>query len=377
MLLLKTRGPEFQSRVRHMILNTVCAVATIIFCGTASAQKDVTVPPMFSKRLASCTNADLTQKVLCADFQMSFRDGSGLVQRAFNSKEYDKLDKLYGQWCTGDDRFPNGQWKLPQYEEGLRTNFLAWNRWEKDLEMIKTWQTSSPKSEAAQYVEAVYWRAYAWKARGSTYTSSISEADWVLFRERLAKSKDILDTLRAASPQCPAPYPLILWTLTDLGASEDQFLAVYSEGARRFPEYHEIYFSMAKHYQPKWGGTIGKFDVFAKQVAAQTKKFEGMGMYARLYSLVDKVDDIPFSGRPSQPPTWKALNAGYEDIMQKYPSSMENLGKYVGVACRTSDSKLYRKLRSNIVGYEQFVSMADPVDICDTKHEWNSAVTRQ
>jgi len=96
-------------------------------------------------------------------------------------------------------------------------------------------------------------------------------------------------------------------------------------------------------------------------------------MYARLYWLVDtRRGGIPFVDDPVQPPQWSKLHAGYEDLMRLYPSSMHNLGKYAGVACRSSDGALYRSLRSRIAGYEGSAEMLDPIDVCDRRHKWTS-----
>lgn len=363
---------EFRAKICRMISRTACAIAMLILSNAVNAQIGVSGKSIRGQSRVTCTNMELEKQIPCSDSQMFSYEGSMLVQSAFNDMDFDELDKLYEQWCTGKDRFPDGLWKLSRYGDGLAANFSSWNKWSKDLETIKRWQNLHPKSEAAQYVEAVYWREYAWKARGSGYASSVSKEGWEIFRERLHKSEDIIDALRKVPFRCPAPYPLTLSLLNDRGATEEEFLAVYTEGTSRFPEYHNIYFSMATHYEPRWGGSVEKYDAFAKRAAEQTKKFEGMGMYARIYWLVDNKYEIPFHEQSPQPPEWKKLHAGYEDLMRRYPSSMHNLGKYAGVACRTRDSKLYRELRSKIVGYEYSADMVDSIDVCDRRHQWNS-----
>jgi uncharacterized protein DUF4034 len=157
-------------------------------------------------QLVTCTNMELMKQVPCPDSALLFHEGRGLVQSAFNAKDFKRLDELYDQWCTGKDRFPDGRWKLSQYGDGLDDNFTQWNTWTKDLTVIQTWQQSRPRSKAALYAEAIYWRAYAWKARGGGYAHSVSKEGWELFRERLAKSKDILAALQAGGSECAAPY---------------------------------------------------------------------------------------------------------------------------------------------------------------------------
>lgn len=337
------------------------------------AQIGVSAPPMAGPALVTCTNMVLQQQVPCPDSSMFFFEGQARVQASFNARDFSKLDVLYDQWCTGKDRFPDGRWKLSQYEEGLSGNFSAWNRWANDLEVIKSWQKSSPGSAAAIFAEAVYWHTYAWKARGTGYASTVAKEGWELFRERLSKADAALASIPVTAAECPAPSALRLSVLTELGADEEQLASVYEAAVHKHPEYHGIYFAMARHYQPKWGGNTLQYESFANRVAEQTKGFEGMGMYARIYWLVDDNHGIPFTNAPQQAPSWKKLKAGYEDLMRLYPSSIHNLGKFAGVACRSTDGELYRKLRTKIAGYEQSADMVDPVDVCDRRHHWSAA----
>ena len=359
--------------VRRLLPRVTFVVAAwLCWCVAAQAQIGISSPPVPGPQLVTCTNMELAKRVPCPDSALFFHEGQQLVQAAFNDKDFARLDALYEQWCTGKDRFPDGRWKLSQYGEGLDQKFRAWNTWTRDLDVIQAWQKSRPRSNAARYAEAIYWRAYGWTARGGGYSNSVSKEGWELFRERLAKSREILSMLHANGPQCAAPYALTLGVLTESGSSEDELGALFEEAAREHPEYHNIYFAMARHYEPKWGGSIEKYESFASEVAQRTKSFEGMGMYARLYWLVDlRRGGIPFANDPSAPPYWNKLRAGYEDLMRLYPSSMHNLGKYAGVACRSSDGELYRTLRARIAGYERGADMLDPVDVCDRRHKWS------
>ncbi|MBD9416736.1 DUF4034 domain-containing protein [Pseudomonas sp. PDM16] len=355
-----------------MFSKSAFLIAFISICTSTQAQVGISAPPVSSPALAICTNLELQKQVPCPDSALFFHEGKALVQRAFNERQFATLDTLYDQWCSGKDRFPDGRWKLSQYEAALHENFDAWNTWSRDLDAIKSWKSVSPNSAAAIFSEAVYWRAYAWKARGADYASTVSKEGWELFYERLSKAESALASSNI-STGCAAPYALRLSVLTELGAQEERLASLYEEASRKHPEYHGIYFAMAMHYEPQWGGSAAKYESFANKAAEQTKAFEGMGMYARLYWLVDYHQGIPFTNDPRQAPSWKKLKLGYDDLVRLYPSSIHNIGKYAGVACRTPDSDLYRKLRTKIAGYEQSAQMVDPVDVCDRRHQWGTS----
>lgn len=353
--------------MKHRIAALLLAALT----GTSvSAQIAIASPPVMVENEVTCTNIDLEKRVPCSDSTLFFHEGAGLVQQAYNARDYAKLDALYEQWCTGKDRFPDGRWKLTQYGQGLRDNFVAWNNWARDLKAIKAWQAARPGSAAAAFAEATYWHIYAWHARGEGYASTVAPEGWELFRERMAKAVAAAESEVLTSGSCAAPYALRLDLLTETGAPEARLVALYEEAVKQHGEYHAIHFAMARHYQPRWGGSAAAYERFAQRVAEQTRAFEGMGMYARLYWLVDYRQNLPFVNEPGRNPSWTKLKAGYEDLMRRYPSSMHNLTKFADVACRSPDGELYRTLRTAIHGYHAGAEFVDPVDVCDRRHRW-------
>lgn len=346
------------------------ALTAYLMCPLTHAQIAVSAPPMPGSEEVTCTNMELEKRVPCPDNAMRFPEGRSLVERAYHARDFSKLDSLYKQWCTGQDRFPDGLWKLSEYTTALSGLFSIWDAWGKDLQKLKAWQQANPNSSAAILAEAEYWWAYAWKARGTGYANTVSKEGWELYRERLNRSKEALSRLNASDLNCPAPYATMISVNFLLGMKEPALREIFSEAVRKFPQYHQIYFSMARTYEPKWGGSIEKYEQFANEAAERTKAFEGMGMYSRVYWLVDYNSGIPFRPETSRTPVWNKLKAGYEDLIRLYPSSLHNLGKYAGVACRTPDSKLYGNLRDKIDGYENSADMLDPVDVCDRRHKW-------
>jgi Domain of unknown function (DUF4034) len=353
------------------LLAVLATIASMVFTSTSVAEIYVTPPPpLIPGQHATCTDMEAHKRVPCPDSTMFYFDGTRLVEEAFDVKSFADLDRLYDTWCTGAERFPDGRWKLFTYPEALDARFSGLNSWKKHLDDIMSWQKLRPSSEAAVFAEAIYWNAYAWNGRGGGYARSVSKEAWELFRERLHKARAALERPTLRESACPAPHALMISVLTGAGASEAELRAVFSATVSRTPQYHQSYFAMARHYEPKWGGSAQQYERFALEAAQLTKSFEGKGMYARMYWIVDQSDDMPFDRNSGQPPAWKDLREGYEDLMKRYPSSIQNLGKYLSVACRSSDGGLYRSLRSKIKGFEDSAQMMDSIDACDRRHNW-------
>jgi len=320
-----------------------------------------------------CTNRDADGRdsdAVCPDSEVITYMGRVLVQNLWRAKNLDKLDQLYEQWGTGKERFGDGRWKSYFYGDGLFKYFQKQNTWEQDLALIKEWQRKKPNSEAARYVEVLLWRSYAWDARGNGFDNTVSQEGRALFIARLKMAQNALNAIDLANSKSAAPFLLKLLQLLDTGGSEAELLKVYDLGTKRFPEFHDIYFMMARYYDPLWGGSAKKYDQFARSVVEKTSGFEGKGMYARLLGQVDRNYDIPFKSELQKIPDWQMLKAGYLDLMKKYPGSIENTGKFIGLACQSNDSELYRSLRAKMVGYEQYAQVSESLDVCDRRHHW-------
>jgi hypothetical protein len=225
-------------------------------------------------------------------------------------------------------------------------------------------------------LKRVYWHSYAWQARGKGYADSVSKEGWALFSERMEKALAVLAS-EGDLATCPDLHVLSLDALLETGADAARMRAVFDRAQKTWPEYHQLYFAMARRYQPSWGGSEQQYDRFAEEAARLTTSFEGAGMYARLYWLVDRRNGLPLlhGERQRRFPSWLRLKAGYNDLLKRYPDSIHTIGKFADVACRGDDSALYGSLRAQILGYENFVPFLDPLEICDVRHGFNPART--
>lgn len=345
----------------------------VFFSGQASAKitKAYQNPDGTPSKELVCFDDVKKKTVVCPDALVTYDHAGYFVSSAYSADNFDEMDTLFDRWCTGKDRWTDGTWKLETYSSQMVTQFEAWQRWTDDLAKLKRWQAQKPDSFAAKYLEALYWRSYAWKARGQGSAGKVSKEGWELFRERLAKADAVLHEIQP-KVTCAAWYPLRISVALDMGKN-DVARAAFDEGVKRFPEYHKIYLQMKRGYEPRWGGTLEDFEAFAHESVKLTKHFEGRGMYARIYADSDNAYGVPFDPDNVPFPTWKMLKAGHDDLMKKYPTSHTNVNVYAAVACRSKDSALYRKLRTQSAEFLMGAPWVNvPVQECDLRHNWKS-----
>lgn len=307
----------------------------------------------------------------CADWDLFFFDGEATVQSLFERSDFAVLDKLYDQWSTGVDRYPDGTWKLRRFDVGLNNWFKARGQQVDLLAKIRLWQSQQPGSFAARLAEVLYWRDQAWRVRGNGMAGSVTREAWQLFRERLSKADALLEQIRDRASQYPGWYPLKISTMLERGEDLSRIEAVFADGVKRFPQYHQIYFEMARVLEPKWGGSEETLDGFANWAAAYTKSFEGAAMYSRIYWATDCDCVISYEQPGRRYPDSHKLIHGYETLVSTYPNSLFIVSQFASVACRTSDSMTYRALRTELARNHVHASFRPvSVEACDLRHRW-------
>ncbi len=308
-------------------------------------------------------------------------DGSSLVNKAglplqgmWNQREFDKIEEKFQSWCTSTERFPDGQWKLIAFEYSFDLMFKTWKGWDGDLKRFADWKVKNPNSPASTLIEVIFWRTYAWNARGGGYASTVSKEGWELFRERMEKAKALLAKSNDQAKACPLWHSLMLDTLRDSGAKLAELEAIYKEAVTLFPAYHPIHFSMGSAISPRWGGSAEIFDKFAKDSVKITKQTEGNSLYARLYWTQDGPGQYTIQfPKGSKTPEWDLIKSGFEDLMQRYPESTWNMNKFASFACRANDKATYLKLRQQLgtIIDSALWPSGYSVDVCD--HRFSKA----
>lgn len=317
-------------------------------------------------------NPNMYHDVPCNDAQTMMFFERSAVPNAIHHAKFDELERLYAEWSKSQERFGDGMRKSSMLCRWISAN------WEyidprQGPEKVRVWQEMAKRSFLSQYAEAVYWRSAAWSARGDGFSDSVTKEGRQLFQERLSRGYDLLNKIPADLSNTPCWYSQKINMMLELGLPTEDIEAVYAEGTKRFPEDHNIYFSMSRVYSPMWRGDDEIYDRFVTNAVEKTKAFEGTSLYARLYWMVDHRNGLPFRDELNSQPTWSKLRSAYLDMMQKYPESVRNRNRFAAVTCRTKDSSLYRTLRASLKGaFVEELFNPGLRDTCDLKHKWQN-----
>lgn len=295
------------------------------------------------------------------------------VQELWRRRNYAMLDSLLDRWAKPDERFDDGRMHLTAVGRGVDFA-LSGHRdpkdWEQELAKISEWRQKNPASTAVDIVEAAILQSWAWSARGTGYSRTVTPEGWKLFGERMKRAEDVLFGSKDRSSNNPLWFYEYMEVALQLRWEPAEFRALYDAAISRFPEFHPLYFSMIRSLEPRWGGSIEEIDAYIAEVVKQAKAQEGKIMYARLYWYLAGAEGEDFVLFEDSAANWADMKDGFEQLIAATPKSNWNLNNFAAFACRAGDADTYRKLRKQI-GEEQMYEDAWPsnftMEICDER----------
>ena len=263
----------------------------------------------------------------------------GEVSNLLVTRNFAALEELASQLRRSKARFSSGSLKLDLYYEALhKPPSLEQERY---LELLDAWIAASPSSPTPYIVKANAHQAFAWKARGSEFADTVTDAGWEEFKR---EGRRALATLQKAGPlagQDPVYYRVYIDVLGSHGLDEDEMNAKFAQGAALEPTYFQLYRARANFLRPEWGGEEGAVERFAARSADLTRNTIGEELYARIAIWMAWRD-----GRKvftTHKFSWPRVKQGFLDIQKRYPGS-SNTHSFLWLAWLNRDRDTARAL---------------------------------
>ncbi len=253
---------------------------------------------------------------------------------------YDELEAYVARLRREKPRFPSGLPYLSQFYDGLKTVANTENDWNDQLKDYEAWLAARPKSLAAHLALATYWETYAWKARGGGYASTVTPEGWALFRERIAKVRDILTAAEALEERDPCLCRRQIHLAVDMGGSKQEVERIVRRSLEIDPDYFATPVEAVRYFLPRWHGDRGDLEAFAKHVAELTKERHGDGLYAALvadatnYHGSRVFNDFQFD--------WDRVKTGIADLKREFPEAIHFDEWLAELACYQRDRETAR-----------------------------------
>ncbi len=255
------------------------------------------------------------------------------VRGAFDEERFGELDEMAKDLRKSSAVFDNGSVKLFQFYEGLADRYNSGeNGYLTDFKKYDKWRESNPESLAAAIGLANLWIEYAWFARGSGYSDTVSDEQWEAFGARLDAAGKTLGEAAKLSDSDPYWYVVALTVGLGQGWPAENFDAVTEEGNKLAPTFWGIDVKRAYSLLPRWHGEPGDWEKFAEKVS---RRKGGLGAEAYARIVMNQSSFYPNMFRDSKA-SWKITREGLLTLREKYPKSkvIHNYLAYFAVSGR-------------------------------------------
>lgn len=291
------------------------------------------------------TKAQVTNQVVTDSFEVPrFQDS---VRLLLVKEDFAALDEMADGLRRSKARFRGGAWKLFWF---YKTVAKVANRsgasdadWQAQLALLNRWVEAKPKSITARISLAQAYVDYAWSARGSGISDTVTEQGWNLFRDRGRQAATILIDAQKLRSKCPHWYFVMHQAALASGANIAQLQSIFGEGTRFEPYYFGYYQQRAIALLPKWYGDEGDSEAFAEETYYKIGGKEGAHIYFEVaLSLSDSDDFIPsrFS--------WPKLQEGFAALEELYGLTQYKVNRFALMATQYGDKQAAAKAFARI-----------------------------
>lgn len=253
-------------------------------------------------------------------FQQERKLLAARIRGAFDELNFDFLEEQAGEFREDQSLFSDGSWKLTHFYEAIGKRFHSGDAgYLKDLNTFESWERAYPNSTTRRVALVDFLVDYAWQARGSGYSHTVTAEGWRLFGERLNYAWKILSAMRQSNIKDPYGYELAITTAMGIGLDMPDFETILSESRLHFPTYYSVETKRAYSLLPRWNGKVGDWEAFAKE-AAQVKDGLGDEIYARILIKLKRFYVHIFRDTKAD---WVSARSGLKTLNHKYPNSLE------------------------------------------------------
>jgi WD40 repeat protein len=268
-----------------------------------------------------------------------------MIRGLFDAGQWELLDRIAGELRISQEKFDEGTWKLSSFYGGLGlSSDSSDEQYTRHFSKLNAWDKVAAESVTPRIARAMLLTNYAWHARGTGFANTVTAEGWKLFGERLAQARQVLEDALSLGQKCPGWHAAMFTIALGQGWSDEEYRKLIAEAIASQPDYYDYYFTIARHYLPRWHGKSGEWERVAKELS-QRPELEGHGIYARMAWANKGYHEDIFAESSIE---WTLMREGFKEIMARYPKSRWNLINFCWFACVAGDAHTARELFQQI-----------------------------
>jgi hypothetical protein len=270
-----------------------------------------------------------------------------LIRQLFAARKFGDLDCLAGAARTTKARFAGGRWKLAAFYVALEApeGHGTEEDWTAHLKTLNRWVSVRPESITARIALAQAYSRYAWNARGSDASDTVTKSGWKLFDQRIEKSRNILEEASKLKEKCPHWYFDMQLVALAQGWDLAKATALFDQAVAFEPDYPYYYRSHAHYLNPEWHGEEGDAEKFAQQVADHVGGAKGDILYFQVATELICHCQVEAHLKLM---SWPRIQKGAAELEKQNGESMTNFNVLAYMAIKQGDIVMAHRMFSRI-----------------------------
>jgi hypothetical protein len=221
--------------------------------------------------------------------------------------------------------------------------------WTNHFVLLNQWAEAYPDSPSALVAMGANYVKYAWKARENAADGSgLSVESGRLFKERLARARQVLEKAQSLTVKDPEGYRELIVVATGLGQPRAEMELIFTKGVELDRNYTPIYTAKAYYLLPQWKGKPGEWEAFAEEVGNARGGEEGDMLYMIIARTQSTYSGWYFFNRTKA--SYRRMQRGFEASLKRQPDNLQELNSYCRITCYWGDQAQAKALFKRING---------------------------
>jgi len=321
--------------------SVIQAVACILVLAHADLAFTRSPPPAS----ASCSFVDPSAGD--ASDNQGFIHYKAAIQQLFAAHKFEELDCIAHAARASKARFAGGRWKLAALYVALEAprGHATEEDWTTHLKTLNRWVSAKPQSITARVALAQAYSRYAWSARGSDASDTVTKSGWKLFDQRIEKARNILEEASQLKTKCPHWYFVMQRVELAQGWDLAKATALFDQAVAFEPDYQYYYRSHAHYLSPEWHGEEGDAQKFAQQVADHVGGVKGDILYFQIATELICHCQVEAHLKLM---SWPRIQKGIAELAKQNGESLTNLNVLAYMAMKQGDIVMAHRMFSRI-----------------------------
>ena len=264
------------------------------------------------------------------------------INDLFMQRQFAELESIFADALDKREKNDDGILKIYDMYDELSPSYSGYAyKFDKYFEVYNEWLTLHPDSYLANASYGIFYLAYAWNARGRGYEQTISQKGWDEFNNRLRLATKYLNKAYEIDPtKVGVPTRLISIAKVNPDLPNSDVDKWFNIAITIDPSDATPYIKKAGFMAPKWGGTMKELFEFARETYKNAPD-DSMApvVLTRAHWILYRKNKAYLK----RPEVWAEMKSVQNELIRRFPNSMERHNWFALSACFAEDYKTARR----------------------------------